>query len=155
MEVNKDFEELLALFNEHRVEYVVVGGYAVAFHGAPRYTQDIDLFYRASLKNAQALLRALEAFGFGSLNISANDLTTLGKVIQLGSAPNRVDLLNDLSATAFDSVWEAKVQGSYGDVQLYFIDVDNLRINKKATGRAKDLGDLEQLDTILEQPSDN
>ncbi|MBI2342913.1 MAG: hypothetical protein HYV02_01035 [Deltaproteobacteria bacterium] len=145
METNKDFEELLAYFNDHHVEYLVIGGYAVAFHGAPRYTQDLDLYYRRSSENARSILSALHDFGFGSLAISDSDLLTQGMVVQLGQPPNRVDLINDASGIEFDAAWQTRLPGAYGNVTVFFIDKETLKHNKAVTGRHKDLADLEQL----------
>ncbi len=91
MEVHPDFRELLALFNAHSVEYMIVGGYALAFHGAPRFTGDLDIFVRPTAQNAGRILAALNNFGFGSLNLGVEDFSTQDRVIQLGVPPVRVD----------------------------------------------------------------
>lgn len=145
MDTNTDFEELLACFHAHHVEFVIVGGYAVAFHGAPRYTQDIDLCYQRGEANARAILAALADFGFGSLDITVQDLLTPGMVIQLGQPPNRVDLINDLSGIDAVDVWSSRVAGAYGKIPVFFIGKEALQRNKAATGRHKDLGDLDRL----------
>jgi hypothetical protein len=97
MEVQADFRDLLALFNAHKVEYMIVGGYALAFHGAPRYTGDLDIFVRPDSENAQRILAALDEFGFGSVGLSAADFESLDKVVQLGIPPVRIDISSPLS----------------------------------------------------------
>ena len=92
MEVQPDFKELLALFNAHGVEYLIVGGYALAFHGAPRFTGDLDLWVRPAKKNAQRIVAALREFGFGSLNLAEQDFADRDRVVQLGVPPVRVDI---------------------------------------------------------------
>jgi hypothetical protein len=145
MEAQSDFRELLALFNDHGVEYVVVGAYALAFHGAPRTTGDLDLLVATDAANADAILRALEEFGFGSLGLSRDDFQRAEHVIQLGVPPVRIDLLTSLTAVSWDEVWTGRVQGAYDDVPVPFLGIEQLRKNKRALGRHKDLADLEAL----------
>ena len=145
MEIPNDFKELLELFNNHKVEYLIVGGYALAFHGAPRVTGDIDLFVRPTDENAERILAALDAFGFGSLNLSKRDFTTPGMVVQLGVPPMRVDLITRVSGVPWEQADAGKVAGSYGDVPVHFIGRRDFIANKKATGRKKDLADVEAL----------
>ena len=98
MEIQSDFKELFELFNAHKVDYIIVGGYALAFHGAPRFTGDIDLLVKADSENAKRILSALEEFGFGSLELSEVDFTSPNNVIQLGVPPVRVDIMTSLTA---------------------------------------------------------
>ena len=93
MEAQKDFKELLKLFNKHKVEYIIVGAYALAFHGCPRYTGDLDILINPSPSNAKNILKAIKEFGFGSLNLAIEDFSSENKVIQLGMSPIRVDIL--------------------------------------------------------------
>src|SRR4030042_3529792 len=113
MEIQKDFKELLELLNSHKVEYLVVGGYALAFHGAPRFTGDIDLFVKADARNAKRILSALDKFGFGSLNLSEADFTSPDNVIQLGVPPVRVDLITSLTGIPWDKARAGRTPGSY------------------------------------------
>ena len=145
MEVQPDFRELLALFNKHGVEYLVVGGYALAFHGAPRFTGDIDLLVRADERNAARVVDALGEFGFGSLGLAPRDFTSPDQVIQLGTPPVRVDLLTSLTGVSWEQAVASRVRGSYGDVPVYFIGREEFIANKRATGRKRDLADLEAL----------
>ena len=146
MDVQPDFRELLVLFNEHKVEYLIVGSYALAFHGAPRYTGDIDLYVNPTSENAERVLCALAEFGFGSLKLSTEDFTTLDNVIQLGFPPVRVDLLTSISGVGWEDAQLDKVSGTYGDANVYYIGKASYIANKKSTGRSKDIADVEAID---------
>jgi len=145
MDVTPDFRDLLALLNEHHVEFVIVGGYALAFHGAPRYTGDIDIFVRPDAENASRVLAALEAFGFRFPNLTPEDLQHLDKVIQLGVPPVRIDLITSISGVSWQEVDLDKEPGNYGDVPVHYIGRKQYIANKRAIGRKKDLADLEAL----------
>jgi len=145
MEIPNDFKELLVLFNSYKVEYLIIGGYALAFHGVPRVTGDIDLFVRPTDENAERILEALDAFGFGSLNLSKSDFTTPGMVVQLGVPPMRVDLITKVSGVSWEEADAGKVSGSYDNIPVHFIGRRDFVANKKATGRKKDQADVEAL----------
>jgi hypothetical protein len=145
MEVQADFKELLELLNAHEVEYLVVGGYALAFHGAPRFTGDLDLLVRAEPENSQRILRVLDEFGFGSLDLTAEDFLRPDRVVQLGVPPVRVDLLTSISGVRWEDASAGRVAGSYGGVSTYFLGRGEFIANKRASGRKKDLADLEAL----------
>jgi hypothetical protein len=144
MEIQPDFRDLLALFNAHKVEYVIVGGYALAFHGAPRFTGDIDILVKPDPINATRILTALDKFGFGSLDLSRDDFAYPHNVIQLGVPPVRVDILTSISGVSWDEAWSGKVPGMYGEVPVD-IGLEAFTSNKRATGRNKDLADLDAL----------
>jgi hypothetical protein len=146
MEIQKDFKELLELFNAHKVEYVIVGGYALAFHGAPRFTGDIDILVRPDDGNAKRIIAALDEFGFASLDISEKDFTKSDNVIQLGVPPIRVDIMTSLTAVTWDKVQAGKVSGNYDRTYVFFIGRDDFIANKKALGRRKDIADIEALE---------
>ena len=146
MEIQRDFKELLELFNAHSVEYLIVGGYALAFHGAPRFTGDIDLFVKADAENAKRILSALAEFGFGSLELSETDFTSGENVIQLGVPPVRVDIMTSLTGVGWQKAEAGKVSGNYGDTRVYFIGKNDFISNKRALGRRRDLADLEALE---------
>jgi hypothetical protein len=122
-----------------------VGAYALAFHGAPRFTGDIDLLIKADTENARRILRALEEFGFGSLELSEADFTSPNNVIQLGVPPVRVDIMTSLTGVGWEKAEADKVQGNYGETETYFISKADFIANKRALGRKKDLADLEAL----------
>jgi hypothetical protein len=145
MEIHTDFKELLELFNKHKVEYLIVGGYALAFHGAPRFTGDIDLFVRPARDNAKRILDALDEFGFGSLDLSEKDFTTPGQVIQLGVPPVRIDIITRVSGVSWEKANLDKVPGQYDQTLVFFIGREDFITNKKATGRKKDAADIEAL----------
>ena len=145
MDLPNDFKELLELFNKHRVEYLIVGGYALAFHGAPRLTGDIDLFVRPTSENAEWILAALDEFGFGSLNLSKDDFTTPGMVVQLGVPPVRIDIITRVSGVSWEKADAGKVPGHYADTPVFFISREDFITNKRATGRAKDAADIEAI----------
>jgi len=145
MDIPNDFKELLELFNKHKVEYLIVGGYALAFHGAPRVTGDIDLFIRPTSQNAERILMALDEFGFGSLELSVDELTKPGMVVQLGVAPFRIDLITRVTGVSWEKANAGKVSGRYGNTAVYFISREDFVANKKATGRLKDAADVEAL----------
>jgi len=146
MEIQPDFRELLVLFNEHNVEYLIVGGYALAFHGTPRFTGDLDILVRPELENAQRILKALAQFGFGSLGLGAEDFENPECVIQLGEPPVRIDLITSLTGVSWEEAFSSRVRGNYDDVLVYFLGRDVFIRNKRAIGRTKDIADIETLD---------
>ena len=148
MEIQRDYKELLELFNAHNVEYIIVGGYALAFHGAPRFTGDMDLFVKPDAENAQRILAALAEFGMGSLDLSQNDFTSLDNVIQIGVPPVRVDIMTSITAVAWEKAEAGRVIGNYGDTQVYFIGKDDFILNKRVLGRKRDLADLEAIEEL-------
>ncbi len=145
MEIQQDFKELLELFNNHNVEYIIVGGYALAFHGAPRFTGHIDLLVKADSENAKRIINALKEFGFGSLGLSEDDFSSPDNVIQLGVPPVRVDIMTSLTGVEWKKAQANKIKGKYGKTTAYFINKDDLIANKKSLGRKKDLADIEAL----------
>jgi hypothetical protein len=145
MEVQSDFRDLLVLLNEHRVEYMIVGGHALAFHGAPRYTGDIDVFVRPDPENAGRIVAALDSFGFGSVGLTAADFTEVDQVVQLGVPPVRVDFITSLTGVSWEEAFAGRAEGEYGGVPVYYIGRNELISNKRALGRKRDLADLEAL----------
>ncbi len=144
--VTRGFAELFACFNARRVRAVIVGGYALAFHAKPRFTKDIDIFIDPDPENAERVMGALADFGFGDVGLTSADFATAGAIVQLGVAPNRVDLLTAIDGVTFDEAWAGRVQGNYGDQPVFFLGLEDLRRNKRASGRQQDLADLETLE---------
>ena len=144
--LNQDFKEFIQSLNDNHVRYLVVGGYAVALHGHPRYTKDLDIWIEMEPENVSNLIKALEQFGCGSLGLKEKDFLASGQVIQLGQAPNRSDLLCTISGVDFGPCYESRVTIEVDDVTVTFIDLDNLKKNKAAAGRHQDLADLENLE---------
>ena len=147
MRLQKDLSEFIASLNSHHVDYVLVGGFALAFHGFPRYTGDIDILVRASAENAARLAQVIKSFGFGSLGLTADDFLVPGRVVQLGQPPNRIDILTSITGVGFDEIWESRVPAELDGVPVCFIDRESFLKNKRATGRLKDKADLEALGT--------
>jgi len=145
MEVQPDFKELLGLFNTRHVDYLIVGGYALAFHGAPRFTGDLDILVKPDPDNAQKILLALAEFGFGSLGLTSRDFFETERVVQLGVPPVRIDLITSLTGVTWPEAWAGKISGRFGDVPVYFIGRGEFVMNKRALGRKRDLADLEAL----------
>jgi predicted nucleotidyltransferase len=142
---SQDLRDFIQSLDAHAVRYLVVGGYAVAFHGEPRYTKDLDVWIELNPDNAARLVKALDAFGFGSLNLQAEDFLVPDQIIQLGYPPNRIDLLVSLLGVDFETCYVAKVETVIDGVAVNFIDLENLKRNKRATGRLQDRADLESL----------
>jgi hypothetical protein len=145
MLLNQDFREFIESLNANRVRYLVVGGYAVALHGHPRYTKDMDVWIELTPENAQQVVKALRQFGFDSLGLTADDFLEPSQVIQLGYPPRSIDLLTSLSGVNFASCYPEKTTVVIDGVSVDFIDLANLKKNKQATGRYQDLADLENL----------
>ena len=143
--LNQDFKEFIQFLNDNHVRYLVVGGYAVALHGHPRYTKDIDIWIEMTPENAKNLLEALAQFGFGSLGLQTEDFLTPDQIIQLGYPPNRIDLLTTIDGVDFDHCYPLRIEVIVDNIIVNFIDLDNLKKNKQASGRLQDLADLENL----------
>lgn len=143
--LNKDFREFIELLNSNKVKYLVLGGYALAFHGHPRYTKDLDIWLELSEENAERVLKTLNDFGFASLDVSKADFLTKGMVVQLGCPPNRIDLINSPDGVVFEECYKTRVEIEIENLKISVIDLVNLKKNKKASGRLQDLADLEKL----------
>jgi hypothetical protein len=144
MKVHEDFKDFIETLNKNNVEYVIVGAFALAFHGHPRATGDIDIWLRPTSQNANAFLKALNDFGFGELDISEGDILS-GKIIQLGHPPVRIDLITLMEGVTHEEIWDGRLSGTFGDQEVFYIGRDEFIRNKKAIGRHKDLADLELL----------
>jgi hypothetical protein len=144
--LGKDVRDLLALFAKHGVRYLIVGGFAVAVHGVPRYTKDMDLWVEASPDNAVKIVAAIGEFGFASLGLVADDFTAPDMVIQLGYEPNRIDLLTGLTGVQFADAYPRRITTMIGDIEVTIIDRESLIANKRALGRPQDLADAEELE---------
>jgi hypothetical protein len=145
MKTEKDYEEFLELLNKHDVHYCIIGAFALAFHARPRYTKDMDILIDPATDNAKRLLIALDEFGFKSLNLSVEDFSTRGNIIQLGYEPVRIDIITSIKGLEFVDIWEGRIQGLYGKQTVNFIDRQNLIRSKKLSNRAQDKADLELL----------
>ena len=145
MEVQQDFKDLLELLNAHKVQYMIVGGYALAFHGVPRYTGDIDIYVKPDNHNAKLIMNALNDFGFGSIGLTSEDFAQPDKVVQLGVPPVRIDIITSISGVTWEDAVTNCTNGNYGNVPVKYIGLNEFIKNKRSTGRKKDLSDLEAL----------
>jgi len=145
MRLSKDLREFIELLNSNGVEYLVVGAFAVAWHGHPRFTGDMDFFVRPAAANGEAILAVLRAFGFGSLDITAQDFSRANQVVQLGVPPNRIDLITSISGVTFEAAWEGRERGEIDGIPVAFIGLEDLIRNKETAARSKDLGDADAL----------
>lgn len=145
MELGKDFRDLLELLNHHQVRYLAVGGFAVAVHGKPRYTKDLDLWVEVSVDNAKRIIAALDDFGFASLGLQSEDFLDPDVVIQLGYEPNRVDFLTKLTGIEFANAYPQRTSMKIGELEVPVIDRASLIANKLAMARPRDLEDAKDL----------
>jgi predicted nucleotidyltransferase len=140
----KDFKEFVGLLNKNGVRYIVIGGYAVVYHGYVRSTNDIDIWIDMHPNNLKKLINALDEFGFSSLNFKESDFLPR-QIIQLGSPPNRIDLITTPAGIDFDTCYESKEKVIIDNIAINFIDLENLIKGKKASNRIRDLADIEEL----------
>ncbi len=146
--LNDDFQDLLAALSRQGASYLVVGAHAMAVHGVPRATGDLDIWVRPDAANAERVLRALVDFGapVEAMGVTARDLSVPGVVYQIGLPPRRIDILTEISGIEFDTAWPSRIAQPSGDIEVPFIGRDALLLNKKASGRAKDQLDIELLE---------
>jgi hypothetical protein len=143
--VPPDFKEFLKSLVDHRVEYLLVGGYAVAYHGYPRTTADMDIWIAVDQKNANNLVAALKAFGFDTVELSPELFLEEGHIVRMGVQPMRIEIITSATGVNFKECYKNRVVDELDGVEAHIIDLDHLKINKKAVGRYKDLDDLENL----------
>jgi hypothetical protein len=146
MTIPNDFKELLALLNSHKVKYIIVGAYALALHGHPRFTGDLDIYVKPDPQNASQILATLTEFGFGSLGLEEKDFTQSHQVIQLGMPPVRIDLLTSLTGLTWDEAVSGQHKGELDGIPVSFLGKPEYIRNKKALGRHKDIADAETLE---------
>ena len=147
MHLPKDLREFIESLNSNEVEYLIVGAFALAIHGSPRYTGDIDILVRPSPANARKLTAVISTFGFSSLGLSTQDFLKPDQVIQLGRDPVRIDLLTSITGVEFEEAWEHRAITRLDGLPVPFIGKEDLIKNKRATGRTQDRADLEALET--------
>jgi predicted nucleotidyltransferase len=148
MELDKDFKEFIELLNAHDVQYLVIGEYAVNFHGYPRYTKNIDFWLWMTDENIEKLLQVIKSFGFGSLGLDKNDFSDADNIIQLGYEPYRIDLLMDVNGVDFQECYNRRIDGEIETVKVKFLSIDDLIVAKKNAGKLQDLADAEQLEKL-------
>ena len=144
--MNPDFSDMLSALSAEGVEYLLIGAYAMAVHGVPRATGDIDLWVRPSAENAERALRALARYGAPLAGLQAGDLRADGMVLQIGVAPNRVDVITSIDGVTFDEAWSRRITAEVGGLTISVIGRQDLIRNKRATGRPRDRADADQLE---------
>ena len=152
MPLQRDLKEFIESLNSHQVEYLIIGAFALAFHGVPRFTGDIDILIRRSPENAARIERVLVSFSFASLGLSAADFIAADQIIQLGHPPNRIDLLTSITGVEFEEAWAGRVAAKLHEIPVSFIGKEALIQNKRATGRTQDKADLEALAALPSGP---
>ena len=143
--LTNEFKEFLKLLNDHEVEYLIVGGHAVAYHGYPRSTGDLDIWISVNAINAKKLANVLIDFGFPSESVSSSVFMEVDRVLRMGAAPNRIEILTGIDGVEFDSCFQSRVSAELDGISVSMIGLDSLKVNKRASGRHKDLADLDEL----------
>lgn len=145
MDLAPDFAEFCALLNARDVEFVIVGAHALAFHGAPRFTGDLDILVRPTEENGRRALAAIAEFGFPTAPLTAADIVGGTKVIEMGVAPVQIHVMSEISGVTWDEVWASREVGPLGSGVVHFIGREAFLRNKRAAGRPKDLADIDAL----------
>jgi len=148
MQLQQDFKELLRLFNENDVKYLIIGGIAVLMHGYARNTVDLDLSVAADQENAEKIVRVLVEFGFGTTDLSTALFTTENSLVRIGVPPVRIEILNYLQGLSFEQAFANRIERNFQGVMVNLISLQDLISNKKAVGRHKDLADVEGLEKM-------
>jgi hypothetical protein len=149
MKLGNDLREFIELLNSQKVEFVIVGAHALAWHGLPRYTKDIDFLVDTSQANRERLAKVIDAFGFASTGLSADDFAVTNQVIQLGLEPNRIDLLTGISGVTWDEAWNTRVPGDLDGIPVSYLGKTAYIKNKHASGRPQDHADAIRLKEIM------
>jgi len=145
MDLAKDFSDFIDLLNKYSVDYLVVGGYAMGFHGRPRYTGDLDIWIRISENNATNMLKVIEDFGFSTLGLEKADFLQKGYITQIGYPPLRIDILNEIDGVNFTDAFNNMQIIDIEGINVNYIGISDLIKNKQASGREKDLLDVKSL----------
>ncbi len=151
--LNEDYRDILHALSDEKVRFILVGAYALAAHGYPRATMDIDIWVMPSPDNAEAVLRALRSFGSPLHNLTKKDLEVDGTIFQIGIAPRRIDIITEATGLKFEQAYKNSVLVNIDGIDVHIPSIDDLIINKKATGRTKDLADAEALE-LLKTPNE-
>jgi predicted nucleotidyltransferase len=146
LKLPKDFQEFIQSLQLKRARFLVIGGYAVAYHGHPRFTGDVDFFVECSLENGSRISSAIADFGLASLGLKAEDFSQIGMVVQLGRPPRRIDILTGVDGIDFETAWASRVEVTIDGLVVPFISKEQLILSKRAAGRQKDLDDLRYLE---------
>ncbi len=145
IQLPQDFKDFLRLLNSSEVEYLVIGGYAVSYHGYPRSTGDIDIWVAIHPKNAEKIVEVLKEFGFAGQELSADLFLEKNQIIRMGLPPIRIEILTSISGVEFGDCYDSRITDIVDGIEVNLINLENLKKNKKAAGRHKDLNDMESL----------
>jgi predicted nucleotidyltransferase len=145
MILEKDFQEFIELLNKHKVAYMIVGAHALAFHGKPRHTGDLDIWINPTIENAEKMMAVINDFGFGSVGLKKDDFLREHYVTQLGHPPLRIDILNSISGVTFEEAFDNRLFIDIDDLTISYIGLNDLIKNKAGTARKQDIADLENL----------
>ena len=148
--MNQDFQDLLRALNDAKAKFLIVGAYALAVHGTPRATGDIDVWVKPTPDNARLVYQALQSFGAPLHELTVDDLSSPGIIFQMGLPPRRIDILTEISGIDFDKAWPNRVEAAFGEVRVPVLGPRDFIENKRQTGRPKDLIDAQQLSKLLE-----
>ncbi len=146
MELAPDFDEFIGSLNAHGAEFLIVGAYALAFHGAPRFTGDLDIFIRPTVENARRVLEAVRTFGFPLQNLRAEDLIDPRRMLEMGVEPVQIHVITAISGVPWDDAWQTREPGVCGEHAVAFLGREAFITNKRAAGRPKDLADIDALE---------
>lgn len=152
MATNPDFKDLFAALSDEGADFLVVGGHAVMVYTEPRYTKDLDVWVRATQGNAERVFRALRRFGAPLSDVTVGDFATPGTILQIGVAPNRIDILTSLESLDFDSAWASRTRSTYGGIPIGVLSVEDLIVNKSSVARPQDLLDVAALRRVKKDP---
>jgi hypothetical protein len=147
MRLSNDLREFLESLNSRGIDYVIVGAHSLAFHGRPRYTGDLGILVRSTPENAAKLVDLLNQFGFADAGFKESDFTKPEQLIQLGRAPNRIDLLTSITGVTSDDALTSKVPAELDGIPVFVLSKDTLIQNKRAVGRPQDIADLDMLES--------
>jgi len=150
MTLAQDFEDFIRLLNKHQVDYMVVGGYALAFHGKPRHTGDLDIWINSSESNAEKLVIVIQEFGLASLGLNKSDFMQEGYVTQIGYPPLRIDILNTIDGVKFENAYPNKLLLDVNGIEIRYIGLKEFIENKTASGRSQDIADLREIKKLNE-----
>jgi hypothetical protein len=143
--IYRDFLEFLKLLNVHDVEYLLVGGYAVAYHGYPRMTMDMDIWIKISDRNAQNIVKAIREFGFNTDNLNEELFNKMDTIVRMGKKPQLIEIMTTISGVEFDSCYTRRIKKNIDGTDVSIISCEDLKLNKIAAGRSKDIADLDYI----------
>ncbi|RYD55672.1 MAG: hypothetical protein EOP56_15250 [Sphingobacteriales bacterium] len=154
MTLATDFEDFVKLLNKYQVEYMVVGGYALAFHGRPRHTGDLDIWINISENNAQKMSMVINEFGFASLGLNEADFLQPGYITQIGRPPLRIDILNSIDGVEFKDAYPNREIKDIDGILISYIGLNEFIANKTSSGRSRDISDVLEIQKAMRDDSD-